>query len=61
MGNHCALSLLDNEEFQKSVLAIPASSSKSERTFLKGGLIVTPLRQRLQPDLVEDLIVLSTN
>ena len=45
----------------KRVLAIPASSSKSERVFSTGGNIVTAKRNRLSPKNVENLIVIKEN
>ena len=40
----------------KRILAIPASSAKSERVFSTGGNIVTAKRNRLAPKNVENLI-----
>ena len=45
----------------KKILAIPASSSKSERVFSTGGNIVTAKRNRLSPKNVESLIVIKEN
>ena len=45
----------------KRILAIPASSSKSERVFSTGGNIVTAKRNRLSPKNVECLIVIKEN
>ena len=45
----------------KRILAIPASSSKSERVFSTGGNIVTAKRNRLSPKNVESLIVIKEN
>ena len=45
----------------KKVLAIPSSSAKSERVFSTGGNVVTKKRNRLAPNKVEDLIVISEN
>ena len=45
----------------KRILAIPASSAKSERVFSTGGSIVTPKRNRLSPKNVESLIVIKEN
>ena len=43
------------------ILAIPASSAKSERVFSVGGLIVSCRRGSLAPTKVEQLIVLKEN
>ena len=43
------------------VLAIPASSAKSERVFSTGGNIVTVKRTRLNPKKVEELIIIKEN
>ena len=43
------------------VYAIPAASSKSERVFSVAGRIVTPDRNRLAPEMVEDLVTLKCN
>ena len=45
----------------KRILAIPASSSKSERVFSTGGNIVTAKRNRLPPKFVECLIEIKEN
>ena len=45
----------------KKILAIPASSAKSERVFSTGGLVITAKRGRLSPSKVEDLILLKQN
>ena len=45
----------------KKILAIPASSAKSERVFSTGGNIVTAKRNRLAPKKVENLIVIKEN
>lgn len=45
----------------KKYLAIPATSSASERVFSTGGNIVSPQRSRLNPDKVNMLIFLSHN
>ena len=47
--------------FARSVLAIPASSAKSERAFSKGGNIVTRKRTRLNPKKVEEIVVIQEN
>ena len=43
------------------VFAIPAASSKSERVFSVAGRVVTPDRNRLAPEMVEDLVMLKCN
>ena len=48
-------------EFARSVLAIPASSAKSERVFSKGGNIVTVKRTRLNPKKVEKILIIQEN
>ena len=48
-------------EFARSVLAIPASSAKSERVFSKGGNIVTVKRTRLNPKKVEKIVIIQEN
>ena len=45
----------------KRILAIPASSAKSERVFSTGGNIVTAKRNRLAPKNVENLIKIKEN
>ena len=45
----------------RMILAIPASSAKSERVFSVGGLIVSCRRGSLAPTKVEQLIVLKEN
>ena len=45
----------------KRILAIPASSAKSERVFSTGGNIVTAKRNRLSPRNVQNLIVIKEN
>ena len=47
--------------FAKRILAIPASSAKSERVFSTGGNIVTAKRNRLSPKNVQNLIVIKEN
>ena len=47
--------------FARSVLAIPASSAKSERVFSKGGNIVTRKRTRLNPKKVEEIVIIQEN
>ena len=53
------LPLLSN--IAKTVLAIPASSAKSERVFSTGGNVVTKKRNRLAPKKVEKLIITAEN
>ena len=48
-------------KFAKKILAIPASSSKSERVFSTGGNFVTAKRTRLNPSKVQSLIVIKEN
>ena len=48
-------------EIARSVLAIPASSAKSERVFSKGGNIVTVKRTRLNPKKVEKILIIQEN
>lgn len=48
-------------EMARSVLAIPASSAKSERAFSKGGNVVTRKRTRLNPRKVEKIVVIQEN
>ena len=43
------------------ILAIPASSAKSERVFSASGNHITALRSSLHPEKVEDLVVVYTN
>ena len=43
------------------VFPIPAASSKSERVFSVAGRIVTPDRNRLAPEMVEDLVTMKCN
>ena len=45
----------------KRVLAIPASSAKSERVFSTGGNVVTVKRNRLAPKKVEALVLIKEN
>ena len=48
-------------KFAKKVLALPASSGKSERVFSTGGNFVTAKGTRLNPSKVQSLIVLKEN
>ena len=43
------------------VFAVPAASSKSERVFSMAGNIVTPKRASLNPEKMEQLIVIKCN
>ena len=43
------------------IFAIPAASSKSERVFSVACRVVTPDRNRLAPEMVEDLVMLKCN
>ena len=48
-------------KFRRKYLAIPASSTKSERVFSTGGNVVTAKGSRLDPDMVEQLVVSHEN
>lgn len=43
------------------ILSCPATSTSSERVFSKLGLIITPLRNNLDPDTVDKLSFISSN
>ena len=43
------------------VFAVQAASSKSERIFSAAGRVVTPLRSRLDPEKVEDQLMIKLN
>ena len=58
-ANEARLPLLSS--LARSILAIPVSGSKSERTFSKAGLYVTPKRKNLSDELVEDMVIIATN
>ena len=45
----------------RTILAIPASSSKSERAFSKGTRTVSKARTSLAPEKDEDLVVINEN
>ena len=45
----------------KRVFPVPAASSKSERVFSVAGNVVTPKRANLNPEKVEDLVVVKWN
>jgi hAT family C-terminal dimerisation region len=45
----------------RSVLCVPASSSKSENNFSDAGNTITPKRSRLKPALINDLMFLRSN
>ena len=45
----------------KVVFPVPAASSKSERVFSVAGNVVTPKRANLNPEKVEDLVVVKCN
>ena len=58
-AHQSVLPLLANQA--KRVLAIPATSSKSERVFSTGGNFVTAKRNLFAPKKVENLIVIKEN
>ena len=43
------------------LFTIPAASSKSEKVFSVAGRIVSPDRNRLAPELVENLVIMKCN
>ena len=45
----------------KVVFPVPAASSKSERVFSVRQYVVTPKRAKLNPEEVEDLVVVKCN
>ena len=45
----------------KVVLPAPAASSKSERVVSVAGNVVTPKRAKLNPEKVEDLVLVKCN
>ena len=45
----------------KRVFPVPATSSKFERVFSVAGNVVTPIRANLNPEKVEDLVVVKCN
>jgi hypothetical protein len=45
----------------KRLFCITASSVPSECVFSKAGQLITKKRSRLQPELAEDLLILSLN
>ena len=45
----------------KKYLCIPASSATSERTFSKSGQLISKLRSRLNPSLVDKIVFLNRN
>ena len=45
----------------KVVFPVPAASSKSERVFSVAGNVVNPKRANLNPEKVEDLVVVKCN
>ena len=45
----------------KVVFPVPAASSKSEQVFSVAGNVVTPKRAKLNPEKVEDLVVVNCN
>ena len=48
-------------KFARTILAIPASSAKSERVFSIGGFLVNARRTNLNPSKVEQLIIIKEN
>ena len=45
----------------RSLLAIPASSAKSERVYSSGANIVTAKRTRMKPNKVEQTLIIREN
>ena len=45
----------------KKILAMPATSVPSERVFSTAGILVSKLRNRLSPVLVDNIIFLNKN
>ena len=45
----------------KRVFPVPATSPKSERVFSVTGNVVTPKRANLNPEKMEDLVVVKCN
>ena len=45
----------------KVVFPVPAASSKSEQVFSVAGNVVTPKRANLNPEKLEDLVVVKCN
>ena len=49
------------DKLVKVVFPVPAASSKSEQVFSVAGNVVTPKRANLNPEKVEDLVVVECN
>ena len=60
-GKHHETQLPLLAKLVKVVFPVPAASSKSERVFSVAGNVVTPKRARLNPEKVEDLVVVKCN
>ena len=60
-GRHYSNSVPLLAKLVKVVFPVPAASSKSERVFSVAGSVVTPKTANLNPEKVEDLVVVKCN
>ena len=60
-GRHHETQFLLLAKLVKVVFPVPAASSKSERVFSFAGNVATTKRANLNPDKVEDLVVVKCN